>query len=144
MKQLFLLAQIAGTEIAIRSCAVESVIAVGEIIKIPGSDPTISGLYALRSRVLTLIDSQFRVTGKALSYPKGSFAIVVEVENHVYGLIVDAVSDVVQIEEKDVRLVSRVDPNWKTIVQSVVEYEGRVIMVVEPICLVSTEFDLAA
>lgn len=144
MKQLFLLAQIAGTEIAICSCVVELVISVGDVVEIPGSDPTIAGLFALRSRVLTLIDSQFRVTGRKNKVPHGSFAVMVEIDNHIYGLIVDRVMDVIQIEEQAVSQISRVDPKWQSLVDNVVEVEGRVIMVVDPASLVSPDYSIAA
>ena len=73
------------------------IVHVQDIIPVPMCDPSIAGLFALRSRVLTLIDTQYLVTGAARKAEKGALAVVVDIAGHQYGLLVDKVEDVVSI-----------------------------------------------
>ena len=57
MDSLKLIARIAGQRIALTADAVESVVEIEAITPVPLAPPHVAGLAALRSRVLTVIDS---------------------------------------------------------------------------------------
>ncbi|HWU73325.1 MAG TPA: chemotaxis protein CheW, partial [Sphingomonas sp.] len=84
-EQLFLIAHIAGRGVAIDSAQVESVVDIGAVIPTPRAAPHIRGLAALRSRVVTVID-----THAALGLPKlaiaGSRAVITVVDGHHYAV----------------------------------------------------------
>ena len=65
MNSLYLIATIAGEDVAIPAHQVESVVKVRDVVARAAVKPFVSGLFALRSRVLTLIDCQYFVTGTA-------------------------------------------------------------------------------
>ena len=90
---LYLVADLAGSRVAIESGLVESVVHVPEIVPAPMSDPSIAGIFALRSRVLTLIDTQYLITGIQQRPEKGALSVVTEIAGHQYGLLVDKVHD---------------------------------------------------
>jgi purine-binding chemotaxis protein CheW len=144
MSNLYLIAEIAGTEIAIRSDCIESVVTIGEVIEIPKCDPLVAGLMALRSRVLTLIDCQYAVTGASRKIGPRSHAIIVEVSGHHYALSVDAVRDVVSVESELIKPVTRLDSRWNAVSKEVAEIDDRVLMVVSPDLLLSHRAALAA
>jgi purine-binding chemotaxis protein CheW len=144
MQQLFLIAVIAGTEVAISSECVESVVAVGEVIQVPRSEPLVAGLIALRSRVLTLIDCQYAVTGTSETHRKSGLAVIANIMGHPYALMVEAVKDVVSVEEKAMIPVSKLDPSWAKIAVGVVEIEGRMVMQLAPDLLLAPSQALAA
>ena len=144
MSNLYLIATIAGTEVAIRSDCIESVVTIGDVIEIPKCDPMVAGLIALRSRVITLIDCQYAVTGCSRRSGQKSHAIIVEVNGHYYALSVDAVRDVVSIEHNAVKVASRLDPRWSTIANEIAVIEERVLMVISPDLLLSNRSALAA
>lgn len=144
MSDLYLIAVIAGTEVAISSDCIESVVSIGDVIEIPKCDPIVAGLMALRSRVLTLIDCQYAVTGHSQIIDPKSHAVIVEVCGHNYALSVDAVRDVVSVDPETVNPVSRLDPRWSAISKSVAVVDDRVLMVISPELLLCPRVMLAA
>lgn len=144
MQQLFLIAVIAGTEVAISSDCIESVVTVGEIIDVPQSDPLVAGLIALRSRVLTLIDCQYAVTGERHAENRGSLAVIANISGHAYALLAEAVKDVVSVSPDAIRPAAKLDPRWTRIINDVIEVEDRVVMRLAPEMLLTPGQALAA
>lgn len=144
MKELFLLAQIDDTEVAICSDIVESVVTVGEVVPVPGCEPVVAGLFALRSRVLTLIDCQYRVTGKRKVAERGMLAIIVGIGGHNFGLLVDKVFDVVPVDNAGIYPAVKLDPRWKSMASRLIEIDGRMVMALDPDALVAVGTALAA
>ena len=144
MSNLYLIAVIAGTEVAISSDCIEAVVTIGDVITIPKCDPMVAGLMALRSRVLTLIDCQYAVTGIVRAIPQRSHAVIVEVGGHNYALAVDAVRDVVTIDQDAVKSATRLSPDWNGIATEIAVIDDRILMVVSPSMLLSYQVELAA
>ncbi|PNB54031.1 chemotaxis protein CheW, partial [Pseudomonas sp. GW531-E2] len=90
---LFLIAQIAGRPVAIESSQVESVVDIGSIIPVPRAERQVRGLAALRSRVVTVIDTRAAL-GLEAAEVDASRAIITIVEGHYYAILVDALDDV--------------------------------------------------
>ncbi|UVO52213.1 chemotaxis protein CheW [Sphingomonas sp. SUN019] len=92
-ERLHLVAHIASRGLLLDASQVDSVIDVGDIVPAPGSAPAIRGLAALRSRVVTVID-----TWKLLDLPppqgQPRRAAVTQVDGHCYAVLVDALEDV--------------------------------------------------
>ena len=144
MSDLFLIVVIAGTEVAIRSDCIESVVSVGEVVAVPQTDPLIAGLIALRSRVLTLIDCQFAVTARVSENKSGMLAVIATISGHPYALKVEAVRDVVSVDASAVRPAVRLDPRWARIACELVEIEDRMVVVLSPEMLLLPQSALAA
>jgi purine-binding chemotaxis protein CheW len=144
MQQLFLIAEIAGTEVAICSDVIESVVTVGDAVNVPKADPVIAGLFALRSRVLTLIDCQYRVTGQKAAAEKGSLAVIAAIGGHNFGLIVDRVRDVVGVDDNALKPAVKLEKRWSEIVSGLAEIDGKLLMVIDPERLVAVDTRLAA
>lgn len=144
MSQLFLIAEIAGTEVAISSDTIESVVRLGDLVDVPKCDPLVTGIFALRSRVLTLLDCQFPITGKSVKPVADSYVVVVNLAGHSYGLAVDAVRDVVSITPQAIKPAPKLDSRWARISHSIVEIEGRILMIVSPELLLAPSTAIAA
>jgi purine-binding chemotaxis protein CheW len=144
MESLYLIAHLNGSCVGIDSSAIESIVHVQDVVPVPRCDPSIAGLFALRSRVLTLIDTQYLVTGVRQSAEKGALAVVVEIAGHQYGLLVDKVEDVVSIDAS--QFEDRVKPaaEWRFLVQQTASVDGRLVMILEPSSLVDGQSSLAA
>jgi purine-binding chemotaxis protein CheW len=144
MAGLFLIASISGSPIAIDSARVESVVRIGEIQAVPNCSPLVAGLFALRSRVLTVIDSQFLITGVSKPIASGSIAIVVSVAGHSYALLVDSIADAVNLEGiKYLENVS-VDAAWRKIASGVMLHNDQMLMVIEIDNLIAEPDQMAA
>ena len=57
MTELFLIAHVAGRGVAIPASLVDSVVDIADVVRVPRADPCVRGLAALRSRVVTVIDT---------------------------------------------------------------------------------------
>lgn len=144
MPALYLIAHIDGCRVAIESDRVESIVHVPDIIPVPQSDPSVAGLFALRSRVLTLIDSQYVVTGQRRVLEKKCLAVVAEIGGHYFGLAVDRVEDVVSISPDDIQTAISPTGQWKSIISETAAVGDDLVMILDPAKLVAGEHALAA
>ncbi|WP_430445955.1 chemotaxis protein CheW [Sphingorhabdus contaminans] len=144
MPSLFLIAHIHGCRVAINSDQIESIVNVPDVIPVPHCDPRVAGLFALRSRVLTLIDSQYVVTGERRTLQRGCLAVVVEIAGHHYGLAVDKVEDVVPLSADKIQQCIQPDGQWQSIVSETVEIGDQLVMILDPARLVAREQLMAA
>jgi purine-binding chemotaxis protein CheW len=144
MPELFLLADIDGTTIAIASDVVESVVRVQDFIPVPRVEPLVAGIFALRSRVLTLIDTQYAITGKKQAVSENALAIIAEIGGFHFGLLVDAVHDVVTIFPDQYETGIKPGASWANFTQSLVKVDGKIIVVLCPAKIVEGTQSLAA
>lgn len=97
MNALLLIVSVGGSRVAFPAAAVESVVELEALIPVPRAAPHIAGLSALRSRVLTVIDTMRSLGLGDTDCSDGiREAAVVEIDGHHYALIVDSVEDVVE------------------------------------------------
>jgi len=132
MNKLYLIATIAGEDVAIPAHQVESVVKVRDIVKVPSVKPFVSGLFALRSRVLTLIDCQYFITGETADVEDGQTAIVADISGHFYGFLVDAVKDVAEPKEEETDVPTRLSDAWQSIGSAMLSIDGKSTLVVDP------------
>lgn len=144
MSELFLLAEIDGAMIAIESDVVESVVRVQDFIPVPRVDPLVAGIFALRSRVLTLIDTQFAVTEKKKTVPENALAIIAQIGGFHFGLLVDAVQDVVTVQPKQYVTSIKAGSNWMQYSKGLVDVDGQIVVIICPAKIVEGKLDMAA
>ncbi len=144
-ERLYLIAQIAGTRVAFRSHDVDSIVIVGNVTPVPQAPAHLAGLFALRSRVMTLIDARVVVGDqKAASGETGDKAIVVDVGGHAYGLLADTVEDACFIDAEETPLRGRLAAGWRAIAEAMIDHDGRTLLVVDPARLVTPPLAYAA
>lgn len=144
MKDLYLIAVIAGETVAIPSERIDSVVKVRESVPVPSSAPFITGLFALRSRVLTLIDCQYFVTGEPADLKAGQPAIVVDIGGCCYGLLVDDVLDVIPIPTPRLPLPSQLPAGWSEVGRALLELGGETYLLIDPDYMVNPAMRRAA
>jgi len=137
MSELHLIAQIADQRVAIPTSSVESVVEIDAIAPVPAAPPHIAGLSALRSRVITMIDSHAAIGLPTPPRPPIAWqAIVVTIEGHLYGLIVDGIEDVVTITAEPRPVRGAMAAGWFTVSRGMSDYEGGAILHVDPAAIV--------
>ncbi len=128
MSGLYLFARIAGTPVAICTDEVEAVVRLKELSPAPGAPPYVAGLFAVRSRVLTIINAAALVAGSdndcRLGCEEGHFAIVCEISGHSYGIMVDGVDDIQTIDTAPLPICGRVSDAWQPYAKTVIEHDG--------------------
>lgn len=135
MSHLYLIAQIAGRAVAIDSDQVESVVDIGEVTKVPRSAAHVRGLAALRSRVVTVIDTQAAL-GLAADEQEARRAVITQIEGHHYALLVDALEDVAPFELLPLSGGIALDPSWRIAGRGIVERDGEPILAIDLASLV--------
>lgn len=132
MEKLYLIARIADTRVALRSRAINSVVTVGTPVHVPAAPPHVAGLFALRSRVFTLIDPHVVIGLPAVAVEPGQRVIVVDVADHGYALLADAIEDVCFIDAPETRVTGKLLPGWARVADAMIEHEGASLLVVDP------------
>ena len=144
MDDLKLIARIAGQEVALSADAVESVVEIEAITPVPLAARHVAGLAALRSRVLTIIDS-YAALEIGRSPREGVLqAIVVTIDNHLYGLLVDEVVDVAAIPTDPEPLHAGLSRGWAHAALGLVEHQDHVLLLLDPARIVAGPLSAAA
>ncbi|KTE27763.1 MULTISPECIES: chemotaxis protein CheW [unclassified Sphingopyxis] len=132
MDKLYLVARIADTRVALRSRAINSVVTVGTPVEVPAAPPHVAGLFALRSRVFTLIDPHVVVGLPSVPVAPGQRVVVVDVAEHGYALLADEIEDVCFIDAPETRVTGKLLPGWARVADAMIEHEGHSLLVVDP------------
>ena len=132
---LYLVAHIAGRGIAIDADEVDSVVDIGTIVPVPRAHPAVRGVAALRSRVVTVIDT-WHVLGLPCSGATAPRAITTRAEGHDYAILVDSVEDVTTLPWAPVPTGLALDPAWGAAARGAVERDGEPLLVVSLAALV--------
>ena len=132
MQELLLIVSIAGNRVALPAAAVESVVELDALIPVPRAAEHVAGLAALRSRVLTVIDTLRSLDLGDTDCSDGiREAAVVELEGHHYALIVDSVEDVVEALSEPSPMRAAMGLGWERVSQGMVETEQGPMLLVD-------------
>lgn len=94
MNSLLVMALIAGRRCAFLAPEVQSVIEIGTITPIPRTPDFISGLTAMRSQALTVLDCRTAIGFDASEFALDHRAIVANHHGDAYALRVDVIEDI--------------------------------------------------
>ncbi|MGA9528536.1 MAG: chemotaxis protein CheW [Terriglobales bacterium] len=99
----FLTFSLGQEEYGIGLLKVQEIKGYSAITPIPNTPPHIKGVMNLRGAVIPIIDLRIRFGMEAIEYTQFHVIIVVNVGTKVIGLLVDAVSDVLNVGADDLR-----------------------------------------
>ena len=131
MTDLLLIAKIAGERVAIPAADVESVVEIEGVTPVPQAPPHVAGLAALRSRVLTVVDSCASLELGASDTKRAREAIVIEADGYAYALLVETVEDVVEHSGKVRPIRTSVAPCWRRVATGMVEMESGLMLLID-------------
>jgi purine-binding chemotaxis protein CheW len=135
MDRSLLLVSIAGERAAIASEIIRSVVELEAITPVPRSPDHSAGLAALRSRAMTVVDCR-----RSLELPEGEagalLAVVVEIEEFLYALRVDAVEEVVAFDSEPSEIRADLLPGWARAALGMVETTAGPALVLDPAKLI--------
>lgn len=92
---------LAGEEYALEILAVNEIIGVQPITRVPRTPPYIRGVINLRGKVISIVDLRAKFGLEAAAAPE-TVIIVVQVRGVPMGILVDRVSEVVSVADGDV------------------------------------------
>ena len=135
MTELFLVARVAGRGVALPTEQVVSVVDIGDIVAVPRSPAAVQGLAALRSRVVTVID-----TALALGLPAGTGegrrAVIAKIDGHEYALLVEALEDVAPFERLPLSPGLTLEAGWAAAGTGLIERDGEPLLVLDVAALI--------
>lgn len=144
MDKLYLVAEADGCIFAMPSECVESVVPVSDVMPVPLAAPMVAGIAALRSKVITVINTMASIKGSAASVSADQSLVVVTVEGFLYGMTVDDVHDVCECDFQPEKLGAAFDEGWRRVSTGVIEVDGDAVVVIDPAALLSPSRKQAA
>lgn len=135
MERLYLMVRIAGELVAIDANEVGSVVEIDAVTPVPRVAPHIAGLFALRSRVLTVIDTCAALGLRGAALQAMPEAVVVQIDGHSYALLVEAVEDV-ESADAPMPCVATLERGWARVAIGRLATERGDILLIDPARLV--------
>ena len=130
---LYLIARIGTSWVALPTDHVEAVVRMPTVVPIPTAPTALSGIVAIRSRLLTLI-SPAAIVGEAVQ--AASLAVILSSDGHSYAVAVDAVDDVTTLSEA-AAYPGDLSAGWAVLNPTMARHGDRIILIIDPDTLVS-------
>lgn len=141
MTELFLLARVAGRGVAVATAQVSSVVDIGDVVAVPRAPAAVLGLAALRSHVVTVIDTALALG--AVAGCGGNRAVVTAVDGHEYALMVDSLEDVAAFDRHPLSAGLVLDGGWARAGTGLVERDGEPLLILDIAALVPAAVNAA-
>ncbi len=111
----------------------EILLVPGNIVKMPKSPPAVVGVVNLRGAVIPVADlKRFLGLGQFEAGPE-SRLLVFQVEGVLFSVLVDAVTEVLDLDEEDIERAGAVLPAWGDgMVRGIGKQEGRLVILLDP------------
>lgn len=111
---------------------------VSNITPVPLAPPTISGLINLRGQIVTAINVRRRLGLKQENYPGDIITVLIENHGVLYGLLVDRVSDILELDDADFESPpSNVSPSAKELILGVSKLPGGLLFILDTSKIIS-------
>jgi len=122
-----------GTETyGVRIGAVREIVRVPEITSVPSAPDLIEGVINLRGKIIPVMDLRKRFGQAEIAPDKKNRILVVELDNKLLGLIVNAASEVLKIPPADIEAPSSVFAEGESsYVVGVGKLKGRLIILLD-------------
>ncbi|RZM11987.1 MAG: chemotaxis protein CheW [Sphingomonas sp.] len=134
MTELFLIAHIADRGVAIEGGLVDSVVDIGEMVAVPRAPAAIRGLAALRSRVVTVIDTRVALGLPPTETPRR--AVIARVDGHLYAFLVDSLEDVAPHERLPMTAGASLGSGWACEGRGIVDRDGEPLLIIDLAALI--------
>lgn len=111
---------------------VQEVLRHTEIAPVPGAPDYVLGIINLRGSVVTVIDTRSRFGLSMSDVTDNSRIVIIEVDKQVLGILVDAVSEVVYLNQSEIESAPNVGTEESAkFIQGVCHKDNRLLILVE-------------
>lgn len=120
--------------------AVREVLRVTDITPVPGVPPYVLGIINLRGNVVTVLDTRRRFGLGEKGHDELSRVVIIETDDHVVGLLVDSVAEVVYLRASEIEAAPNVgsDETAKYI-QGVHSHDNQLLILIDVARLIADE-----
>ncbi|BFM11768.1 chemotaxis protein CheW [Simiduia litorea] len=132
--------KLAGETYGINVMQVQEVLRYSEIAPVPGAPSYVLGIINLRGNVVTVIDTRHRFGLESGEINDNTRIVIIEADNHVVGILVDSVAEVVYLRQSEIETAPNVgnDESAKFI-QGVCHKNSELLILIELNKLLSGE-----
>jgi purine-binding chemotaxis protein CheW len=111
----------------------------GAITRVPGAPDFVAGAINLRGKVVPILDQRTRFGAVAAAADRDDRILVVDIGGRRAGLLVDAVSDIIEVGESQITEAPELSAVQQRLFDHVITLEqgGHMILVVDPAALLS-------
>ncbi|GAA5316938.1 MAG: chemotaxis protein CheW [Candidatus Pelagadaptatus aseana] len=100
--------RLAGETYGINVMQVQEVLRYSEIAPVPGAPTYVLGIINLRGNVVTVIDTRHRFGLESGEITDNTRIVIIEADNHVVGILVDSVAEVVYLRQSEIETAPNV------------------------------------
>lgn len=116
------------------------VIYLVNITEVPGRLPFMKGVIDIRGEVIPLVDTRMKFKLEPKEYDEDTVIIIVETKNHLMGLIVDSVLDVLDIALDDIQDAGNLSEGIETsYVKGISKSDDKLIIILDVHKILSNE-----
>jgi chemotaxis signal transduction protein len=137
MSEMLLIAELAGTRIALPAADIRSVIEIDALAPVPHAASHIAGLTAVRSQALTVIDGRASLGLAPWQHRPGDCAAVIVRDGHLYALLLDRIDDVRTSRTAPVPVPGGYGAQWHGAALGMVELDDGPALLVDADALIS-------
>ncbi len=124
--------RIGNETFGVRIASVREIVRVPEITAVPSAPETVEGVINLRGKIIPVMDLRKRFGHVDIQPDKKNRILVVELENKLVGLIVNAASEVLKIPPSDIEAPGSVFAEGESsYVTGVGKLKGRLIILLD-------------
>jgi purine-binding chemotaxis protein CheW len=124
--------RIGNETFGVRIGSVREIVRVPEITAVPNAPETIEGVINLRGKIIPVMDLRKRFGQTDVGFDKRNRILVVELENKLLGLIVNAASEVLKIPPSEIESPGTVFAEGESsYVTGVGKLKGRLIIILD-------------
>lgn len=103
-----------------------------KVTQVPLAPPEVEGVLNLRGRIVTAINMRRKLHLKPNDADQGMMAVGIEYKGESYGLVIDAVGEVLNLPRKEMEAnPSNLDFRWAEISGGVHRLDGRLMVVLD-------------
>jgi len=119
---------------------VQEVLRVSEIAPVPGAPHYVLGIINLRGNVVTVVDTRIRLGLEATEVTDSTRIVIIEGSQHVVGILVDCVAEVVDLRASELESAPNVgNEESAKYIQGVASHDGELLILVDLNKLLSDE-----
>ncbi|MCK4501394.1 MAG: purine-binding chemotaxis protein CheW [Desulfuromonadales bacterium] len=142
MQGMYLTFDLAGEGYGLEIRHVTEIIGIQKVTNIPDMPEHVIGVLNLRGKVIPIIDVRLRFNLPLREYDERTCIIVVNVNDNPVGLVVDQVSEVVDIADKDIEPPPATGKNRRSYIKGLGKLNEQVKILLDIEALIEDE-DLA-
>ncbi|MFB0612710.1 chemotaxis protein CheW [Aurantiacibacter poecillastricola] len=145
MSEPVLLVTVAGERVAFPAGAITTVVELEKVTPVPRAPSHVSGITALRSRGMVVIDCAAALENRAARpATPGSMAVVTSPDGFAYALMVDEVHDIAEIVDGPSPMRLKLPANWQAVCLGQVQAGEETLVLVDPERIISATREIAA